>query len=96
MGSNGTKTRTEEMAEAMGVLVGAASDCDWATDERLNEAVAKIETFIATAAVDDSDAEKAKQHFYAGVEAGKAAIEDGRADPKAVEVVFGELEEKLP
>ena len=95
MGSNGTKSRAEEMAEAMGVLVGAASDCDWATNDRLNAAVAKIETFIATVAVDDSDTEKAKQQFYAGVETGKAAMENGRADPRAVEVAFDALEEKL-
>jgi len=95
MGSNGTQTRAAELAEAMGLVVGAASDCDWATDDRLDAAVAKIETLMIAVAVDDSDAENAKQRFSAGFEAGKAAVEHGRADPRAVEVAFDELEEKL-
>jgi hypothetical protein len=89
-------SRAESIAQTIGVVVGAASNCDWATEERLSAAVDKMDAVVSAAAVDDSDAELARQRFHKAFEAGKAAMESGKANPIAVEAALEELEQTLP
>jgi hypothetical protein len=88
-------SEAEDIAQAIGIVVGAASNCDWATEERLSAAVDKMDAVVLATATDESDAETARRRFHDGFEAGKAAMESGEADSVAVEAAFDELELQL-
>jgi hypothetical protein len=96
MMSGREKSRAEGLAEAMGVVVGAASNCDGVAEDRLNATVTRIGTLLSAAAVNEDDAEAARQSFHAGFAAGKEAVESGKVDRLAVETALNDLEESLP
>ena len=96
MMSDSEKSRAEGIAEAMGVVVGAAANCPAVKEDRLNATVTRIGTLLSAAAADADDAEAARQRFYAGFQAGKEAIAEGKIDALAVETALTDLEESLP
>ncbi len=95
MASNNERTRAEDIAEAIGVVIGAASTCDWISQERLQSTVDKARGVVMAAARDEADAAAATGRFSAGFEIGQAAIEDGRIDPQQAENALSDLEREL-
>jgi thiazole synthase ThiGH ThiG subunit len=88
-------TEAERIAETLGVVLGAASQCEQVTEERLNSVAVKARHALLARANDDADAEAADERFSAALEAGRTAAESGRIDPESVELALSELEEQL-
>jgi hypothetical protein len=88
-------TRAEQIAETFGVVLGAASQCEQVSEERLSAVAVKARDAVITSANDAADAEAAEALFSAAVEAGRAAAERGKVDPDSVESAFGEMEQQL-
>src|SRR5262244_2896379 len=80
---NSTNRRTEalQIAQTLGIVVGAASCCEQVTEERVNAVAVKLRKLVAATAENDSDADPANEQFSAALEAGKTAVERGRIDP---------------
>ena len=94
---NSTNRRTEalQIAQTVGIIVGAASCCEQVTEERVNAVAVKLRKLVAATAENDSDADLANEQFSAALEAGKTAVESGRIDPEQAEGALNELEEEL-
>jgi len=88
-------TEALQIAQTVGIVVGAASCCEQVTEERVNAVAVKLRDLVAAAAVDDSDVNLANEQFSAGLEEGKTAVESGRIDPEQAEVALNELEQQL-
>ena len=88
-------TRAERIAETFGVVLGAASQCEQVSEERLNAVAVRARDMMITSATDAKDAEAAEALFSAAVEAGRSAAEGGKVDPESVETAFGEMELRL-
>ena len=95
MRSRNRITDAQQIAQTVGILVGAASCCEQVTEERVNAVAVKLRELVATTAEDDSDADLANEQFSAALEEGKTAVESGRIDPERAEVALNELEQKL-
>jgi hypothetical protein len=88
-------TEVQQIAQTVGIIVGAASCCEQITEERVNAVAVKLRELVAAAADDDSDADLANEQFSAALEVGKTAVESGRIDPERAEVALNELEQQL-
>ena len=88
-------TDAQQIAQTVGIVVGAASCCEQVTEERVNAVAVKLRELIAAAADDDSDADLANEQFSAALEEGKTAVESGRIDPEQADVALNELEQQL-
>ena len=88
-------TEAQQLAQRVGIVVGAASCCEKVTEERVNAVAVQLRELVAAAADDDSDADLANEQFSAALEEGKTAVETGRIDPEQAEVALNELEQKL-
>jgi glutamate/tyrosine decarboxylase-like PLP-dependent enzyme len=88
-------TDAQQIAQTVGIVVGAASCCEQVTEERINAVAVKLRELVAAAADDDSDADLANEQFSAALEEGKTAVESGRIDPEQAEIALNELEQKL-
>ena len=95
MRSRNRITDAQQIAQTVGILVGAASCCEQVTEERVNAVAVKLRELVATTADDDADADLANEQFSAALEEGKTAVESGRIDPERAEVALNELEQKL-
>ena len=95
MNSMNHMTKAQEIAQTVGMIVGAASCCEQVTEERINAVAVKLRELVAAAADNDSDADLANEQFSAALEEGKTAVESGRIDPERAEVDLNELEQKL-
>ena len=95
MRSGNRMTETRQIAQNLGIIVGAASCCEQVTEERVNAVAVQLRELVAAAADDDSDADLANEQFSAALEEGKTAVETGRIDPEQAEVALNELEQKL-
>ena len=95
MNSMNHMTEAQEIAQTVGMIVGAASGCEQVTEERLNAVAVKLRKLVAATADDDTDADLANEQFSAALEVGKTAVESGRIDPERAEVALSELEEEL-
>ena len=97
MSSKNRMTEVQQIAQTLGIIVGAASCCEDVTEERVNAVIVKLREHLAATADDDSDADLANEEFSAGLEAGKAAAESGRLriDPEQAESALNEMEQKL-
>ena len=95
MGSGNRMTEAQQIAQTLGIVVGAASCCEQVTEERVNAIAVKLRELVAATAEDDVDADLADEQFSAAVEEGKTAVERGRIDPNRAEVDLNELEQKL-
>jgi hypothetical protein len=82
-------TDAQQIAQTVGIVVGAASCCEQVTEERVN-AVAGAAT-----ADDETDADLANEQFSAALEEGKTAAESGRVDPEKAVFALNELEQQL-
>ena len=88
-------TEAQQIAQTVGIVVGAASCCEQVTEERINAVAVKLRELVAAAADNDSDADLANEQFSAALEEGRTAVESGRIDPEQAEVALNELEQKL-
>ena len=95
MSSSNRMTEALQIAQTLGIVVGAASCCEQVTEERVNAVAVKLRDLVAAAADDDSGADLANEQFSAALERGKTAVESGRIDPEWAEVALKELEEEL-
>jgi hypothetical protein len=95
MNSRNRMTDAQQIAQTVGIVVGAASCCEQVTEERVNAVAVKLRDLVAAAADDDSDADLANEQFSAALEEGKTAVESGRIDPEQAEVGLNELEQQL-
>jgi hypothetical protein len=88
-------TDAEKIAETFGIVLGAASQCGSADDDRLNSIATRMKDIVLATAADEADAEVAQERFFAAMEAGKTAVEDGRIDPRATEKALHQIEEEI-
>ena len=88
-------TEAQQIAQNLGIIVGAASCCEKVTEERVNAVAVKLRKLVAATAEDGSDADLANEQFSAALEAGRTAVESGRIDAEQAEVALNELEQKL-
>ena len=88
-------TEAQQIAQTVGIVVGAASCCEQVSEERVNAVAVKLRELVTAAADDDTDADLANEQFSAALEEGKTAVETGRIDPEQAEVALNELEQKL-
>jgi len=95
MSSTERLTDAERIAEAFGIVLGAASCNEQVSEERLNSVAGKARHVVLAAAEDAADAEAAKERFSAAIEAGGIAAETGRIDPEAAETALSEIEAQL-
>ena len=95
MSSSNRMTDAQQIAQSVGIVVGAASCCEQVTEERANAVVVKLRELVAAAADDDSDADLASEQFSAAIEEGKTAVESRRIDPEPAKIALTELEQKL-
>jgi len=95
MSSRNRMTDAQQIAQTVGILVGAASCCEQVTEERVNVVAVKLRELVATTADDALDADLANEQFSAALEEGKTAVESGRIDPEQAEVALNELEQQL-
>ena len=96
MSSGNRMTDAQQIAQTVGIVVGAASCCEQVTEERINAVAVKLRELVAAAADNDSDADLANEQFSAALEEGRTAVESGRIDPEQAEVALNELEQQLP
>ncbi|HEX3499684.1 MAG TPA: hypothetical protein VHT04_10210 [Stellaceae bacterium] len=88
-------TQAERIAETFGVVLGAASQCEQVTEERLNSVAVKARHAVLATAIDAADAEAAEELFSAAVEAGRTAVESGTIDAGSVETALNEMETRF-
>jgi hypothetical protein len=88
-------TDAQQIAQTVGMVVGAASCCEEVTEERINAVAVRLRELVAATADDDTDADLANEQFSAALEVGKTAVESGRIDPEQAEVALNELEQQL-
>jgi len=88
-------TEAQEIAQTVGMIVGAASGCEQVTEERLNAVAVKLRKLVAATADNDTDADLANKQFSAALEVGKTAVESGRIDPEEAEGALNDLEQQL-
>ena len=55
MSSRNRMTDEQQIAQTVGIVVGAASCCEQITEERINAVAVKLRELVAAAADDDSD-----------------------------------------
>jgi hypothetical protein len=95
MASSNRMTEAKQMAQTLGIVVGAASCCEEVTEERVSSVTTKLRQLVSAAAGDTADADAADREFSAALEAGKTAVESGRIDPHYAEAALVELEQQL-
>ena len=96
MASSNGMIDAKQMAQTLGIVVGAASRCEEVTEERVSSVSTKLRQLVSATADDTADADAADREFSAALQAGKTAVESGRIDPHYAEAVLIELEEQLP
>jgi hypothetical protein len=95
MSSGNRMTDAQQIAQTVGMVVGAASCCEEVTEERINAVAVGLRELVAATADDDTDADLANEQFSAALEVGKTAVESGRIDPEQADVALNELEQQL-
>ena len=95
MGSGNRMTEAQQIAQTLGIVVGAAPCCEQVTEERINAVAVGLRELVAATADDDTDADLANEQFSAALEVGKTAVESGRIDPEQADVALNELEQQL-
>ena len=95
MSSTNRRTEAQQIAQTVGIIVGAASCCDQVTEERLNTVAVKLRKLVAATADDNVDADLANKRFAAALEVGKTAVESGQINLKQAEVALNDLEKEL-
>jgi hypothetical protein len=88
-------SEAERVAEALGVILGAASCSEEVTEERLNSVTPKLRRLLSASATDAADAEAANERFSVALDAGRTAAEVGKIDPDDAEAALCEMEEQL-
>src|SRR5437899_669074 len=95
MTSTNRMSDAQQMAQTLGLVVGAASCCEQVTEERVTSVAVKLRQLVSSTADDVADADAANKQFSVALEAGKTAVESGRIDPEHAEAALTELEQQL-
>jgi hypothetical protein len=95
MTSTNRISEAQQIAQTLGLVVGAASCCEQVTEERVTSVAVKLSKLVSATADDTADADAANEQFFAALEAGKTAVESGRIDPEHAEAALIELEQQL-
>ena len=95
MNSRNRTTEVQQIAQTLGIIVGAASFCQEVTEARVNAVAVKLREHLAATADNDTDADLANEQFSSALEMGKTAIESGRIDPEQAEAALNEVEQLL-
>jgi hypothetical protein len=95
MASTNRVSDAQQMAQTLGVIVGAASCCEQVTEERVNSVTLKLREFVSATADGTADANAADEQFFAAVEAGRTAVETGSVNPEHAEAALIEVEQQL-
>jgi hypothetical protein len=95
MPSTNRLTEAEQIAETLGVVLGAVAHCELVTEDRFNAVAEKVKNVVLARANDPADAEAASERLTAAVEAGRTVAESGRIDPDMAETAFIEMEDRL-
>ena len=85
-------TQVELLSAVAGQILGAATVCEQITDARLSAAAVQVSGLVSAVATDDDELVSAKQMFEDNANAGKQAVQNGRADCTAVEASLIKLE----
>src|ERR1700756_6006093 len=91
MASSNRTTEARQMAQTLGIVVGAAACCEEVTEERVSSVTTKLRQLVSATADDTADADAADREFSAALEAGKTAVGSGRIDPHYAEAALIEL-----
>ena len=95
MASNNGMTEAQQMAQTLGVVLGAASCCEEVTEERVNTVTARLRQLVLATADNAADASAADQRFSAALDVGRGAVETGKINPDDAEAALIELEQQL-
>ena len=81
MASSNRMTEAKQMAQTLGIVVGAASCCEEVTEERVSSVATKLRHLVSAAAGGTADADAADREFSAALEAGKTGRERENRSP---------------
>lgn len=95
MTSKNGMTEAQQMAQTLGVVLGAASCCEEVTEERVNTLTARLRQLVLATADNAADASAADRQFSAALDAGRGAVETGKINPDDAEAALTELEQQL-
>lgn len=89
------QSQAESLADMFGVILGAASSCDFVTDARLDSLMGKVREIILAAAENDAEMAAAGERFSLATQLGRDAVVAGKIAPQQVEAALTDLEGKL-
>jgi hypothetical protein len=85
-------TDAQAFSAVAGKIVGAASECDTISKDRVSAATKKAATITSSVAADDDELMAAAALFTEAADAGKAAVRSGNANCRTVELSLAKLE----
>jgi hypothetical protein len=85
-------TDAQAFSAVAGKIVGAASECDTISKDRVSAAAKKAATITSSVATDDDELTAAVALFSEAADAGKAAVRSGNANCRTVELSLAKLE----
>jgi hypothetical protein len=85
-------TDAEMLSTAAGGILGAAAVCQEIPGERVTAAADKLDKLVSAVIGDDDELTSANALFIQSAGEGKAAVESGRTDCRAVEASLVKLE----
>jgi hypothetical protein len=86
-------TDAQAFSAVAGKIVGAASECDTISKDRVSAATKKAATITSSVAADDDELTTAVALFSEAADAGKAAVRSGNANCRTVELSLAKLEQ---
>ena len=91
--SDSELTDAQAFSAVAGKIVGAASECDTISKDRVSAAAKKAASITSSVASDDDEIASAEQVFTEAADVGKAAVRSGSANCSTVELSLAKLEQ---
>jgi len=91
--SDSELTDAQAFSAVAGKIVGAASECDTISKDRVSAAAKKAASITSSVAADDDEIASAEQVFTEAADVGKAAVRSGKANCSTVELSLAKLEQ---
>jgi uncharacterized protein (DUF1810 family) len=85
-------TDAQAFSALAGKIVGAASECDTISKDRVSAATKKVASITSSVAANDDELSAAAALFAEAADAGKAAVRSGNANCRTVELSLAKLE----
>ena len=79
MSSKNRMTEVQQIAQTLGIIVGAASCCEEVTEERVNAVAVKLRELVAATADDETDGDLATNNFLPGSKRARLRSRAGRS-----------------